>query len=85
MAALNLRNRSVVFRVTEQEYNSLKSACQAAGRHSLSDYTRSQLLLKMQTNQADEIIGRRFLELDEKLTAIQRLTQQLVDAIRAAE
>lgn len=83
MATLNRRNRTVIFRVTEQEYNCLKSACAAAGGRSLSDYTRSELLFRPRVDSSDGLIRQRVLEMDKKLTEIQELAQQMFDALGA--
>jgi hypothetical protein len=83
VGTLNRRNRTVIFRVTEQEYNCLKSACAAAGGRSLSDYTRSELLCRPRDDSSDSLIRQRFLEMDQKLTEIQALAQQMFDALGA--
>jgi hypothetical protein len=83
MATLNRRNRTVIFRVTEQEYNFLRSACAAAGGRSLSDYTRSELLSRPRVDSSEDLIWQRVLEMDQKLTEIQELAQQMFDALGA--
>jgi hypothetical protein len=44
VALLKPRNRSVVFRLTQEEYDSLRAACIRSGGRSLSDFARTSLL-----------------------------------------
>lgn len=84
VAGVNRRNRSVIFRVTEQEYDLLKSACAAAGGRNLSDYTRSELLSGSNNGSVDSVIWRRFLEIDQKLAEVYRLASEIFERIQAA-
>jgi hypothetical protein len=70
MASLHTRNRIVVFRLSDEEYNSLRSACVAAGGRSLSDFTRSELLTVVQTDSRSSAIERKFVEIDRKLDEV---------------
>jgi hypothetical protein len=79
------RDRTVVFRVTEQEYNNLKSACDAAGGRSISDYTRSELLSGGRNGSADVFLLQRFLEIDRKLTEVYQLTKQMLECVRSTK
>ena len=44
MAITKPRNRTVLFRLTQQEYEMLQSACTANEARSLSDYARDRIL-----------------------------------------
>lgn len=44
MSVLKPRNRILIFRLTQDEYQDLQSACIAKGARSLSDFARSKLL-----------------------------------------
>lgn len=44
MAVTKPRNKAVLFRVTEDEYNRLIHACSSGGARSLSDFARARLL-----------------------------------------
>jgi hypothetical protein len=79
------RDRSVVFRVSEQEYNCLKSACEAAGGHTLSEYTRSELLSGMHAAFGESLLAQRFFEIDRKLAELYRLTNQMLKYVIAGE
>ena len=83
VTVLSRRNRCVIFRVSEQEYESLKSACDAAGTRSLSDYTRSKLFMveKAKTRE-DRIVGS-FLNMNQKLTELYQLTKQVFESLQA--
>lgn len=65
-----------MFRLSEQEYRCLKSACDAAGGHTLSEYTRSELLIGVHAS--SETLLQRFLEIDRKLTELCQLTTHLL-------
>lgn len=73
-----------MFRVNEQEYNCLKSACDAAGGHSLSEYTRSELLSGMHNGSSEALLLQRFLEIERKLTKLHELTNQMLECMLAA-
>ena len=85
MPSLHQRNRIVVFRLSEEEYNSLRSACDAAGGRTLSDFTRSELLTLVQTADAGSGIERKFGEIDRKLNALQTLVKHVSDHITALD
>ncbi len=48
MSVLKPRTRLVNFRLSEEEFDSLKTACQNSGARSLSDFARSAVLLSME-------------------------------------
>jgi hypothetical protein len=77
------RDRTVVFRVTEQEYNNLKSACDQAGGRSISDYTRSELLAGTRAGCSDAVLLQRFSEIDHKLSEVHQLTKLMLECMRA--
>jgi len=81
VATLGRRNRCVIFRVTEQEYDCLKSACDAAGTHSLSDYARTKLLIGTKAKSREDRILGRFLKMDQMLTDVYQLTRQVFESI----
>jgi hypothetical protein len=83
MATLNQRNRIVVFRLTQDEYNSLKSACVASGGRNMSDFTRSELLTIVQSNGHSSAIEQKFAALDRKLTDLHNLVQRIAGATDA--
>jgi hypothetical protein len=48
MSVLKPRNRLVNFRLSEEEFECLRTACQASGARSLSDFARSAVLQSME-------------------------------------
>lgn len=82
MTALKPRNRVVVFRVTQDEYNCLKSACATAGGRNLSEFTRSELLTFIQTDSLGGVIQRRFSDLEQKLAELQLSLQTLARLVQ---
>ncbi|MBI4874387.1 MAG: hypothetical protein HY822_07130 [Acidobacteria bacterium] len=72
MSILKRRNRIVVFRLTEEEYDNLRNACVTRGARNVSDYARSQLLLAMERDRS-EVLER----LSELQTWMRRLEKFL--------
>jgi hypothetical protein len=81
MASLHQRNRIVVFRLSQEEYNSLRSACVAAGGRNLSDFTRSELLTVVQTDGRGSALERKVVEIDRKLSDLHNLIQRVSERI----
>jgi hypothetical protein len=48
MSVLKPRNRLVNFRLSEEEFQGLKAACETSGARSLSDFARSAVLSSME-------------------------------------
>ncbi|MBV9764458.1 MAG: hypothetical protein JOZ48_06390 [Acidobacteriaceae bacterium] len=83
MPRVKPRNRIVVFRVTEEEYNSLLTACALSGGRSLSDYARSELLSTI-TSEAPAGISRcRCFDMDQKVSEIHRLLKNVFEIVSA--
>ena len=83
MPSLHQRNRIVVFRLSQDEYDRLRAACDAAGGRTLSDFTRSELLTLVQTDNGGSTIERKFVEIDRKLSALQTMIKQVSERITA--
>jgi hypothetical protein len=64
------RDRLVVFRLTKEEYRLLQAACTAAGRRSVSEFTRSELLSIVQSDSVDASVRNKLLEIDQKLNVV---------------
>jgi hypothetical protein len=67
MTTLKPRNRLVVFRLSQEEYHILKSACSTQGGRNISDFTRSELLALIQSRPAGDGIQKRLVEMEQKL------------------
>jgi hypothetical protein len=61
------RDRLVVFRLTQEEYRLLQAACTAAGRRSVSEFTRTELLSIVQSDSVDASVRHKLMEIDRKL------------------
>jgi len=61
------RDRLVVFRLTQEEYQLLQTACAAAGRRSVSEFTRAELLSIVKSNSVDASVRDKLLDIDHKL------------------
>jgi hypothetical protein len=83
--SLRARNRIVVFRLSQEEYTRLRSACAAAGGRNLSDFTRTELLAAVQTDGRGAAIERRFLEMERKLDDLHTLIQRLSERVASPE
>jgi hypothetical protein len=77
MAAQCPRNRIVVFRLTDAEFNSLKSACAEHGGRNLSEFTRSELLSFLQGPPLERVVDSRFHEIQRQVEDLQRAMQQI--------
>ena len=67
----------MVFRLSQEEYDSLKTACAAAGGRNVSEYTRAELLAAIQSDSLHATVQRRFLELDRRLADLHELVKEL--------
>ena len=78
------RTRTVVFRVSEAEYERLKAASADAGARSLSDYTRTELLSSIETDSKGMKVHDRFHAIDEKLSDLQKSVLHIRDVLMSA-
>jgi len=72
-----LRNRSVIFRITQAEYDRLSLACAASGARTLSDYTRSKLLEASETDLQGSTHLDGFHAIDEKLDELKAMVNRV--------
>jgi len=82
VAVTKPRNKAVLFRVTEDEYNRLVDACSTGGARSLSDFARARLLggasSPAEPNSSPSLSLAQVEEkLDELKSAVDQLTQHL--------
>ena len=76
MPVLKRRNRIVVFRLTQDEYQDLKTACITRGARNISDFARSELLLAIQRSQPGGLS-----EVDKKLAGLQHTVQRMAELL----
>ena len=53
MAFLKRRDRAVIFRLTQDEYDNLAASSRARGARTISDYARTELLQALGRDQSD--------------------------------
>ena len=71
------RDRLVIFRVSQDEYDSLRSACVAANGRSISDYMRAELLHRPE----QDPVAQKFTEIDRKLDELRGLLEAMSQRI----
>lgn len=80
----NPRTRIINFRVTDQEYDRLLSACAIAGGNSLSEFARrTVLIVANDTATPDGGVVSRLENLDEKLARLDGSVGELVHWLKA--
>jgi hypothetical protein len=75
------RTRTVVFRVTQSEYDQLKDACSGSGARNLSDYTRTELLSHIQADAQGMTVPERFNEIDRKLGELSQAVSRISEIV----
>ena len=79
------RNRIVVFRLSQDEYQLLKAASQQAGARSLSDFTRGEVLDYLESHAASGGVDRRFASLEEQIAVLRLQLNVLLEGASHAE
>jgi hypothetical protein len=72
------RNRTVIFRVSQDEYDRLKNAVQESGSRSVSDYARTELLKSADGGNLDFAVHRGLGEMNQKVSELRTLMENLV-------
>lgn len=82
------RNRVVVFRLSEDEYRSLKEACARRGARNVSDFTRSEVLESLSDTRNGDL-DRRFKTIEQGIASLQsqfnNVLLNLLQGVRHAE
>jgi hypothetical protein len=79
MSVLRPRNRLVIFRLSEDEYEDLKAAYVSHGARSLSDFARSAVLRSAGLDKpTDEPLQTRLSSLGRKVTQIESRVERLL-------
>jgi len=71
MPVLKRRNRVVVFRLTQDEYEDLKTTCSVRGARNISDFARSELLTSIEQERRPETL------LHQKLTTLESTIERM--------
>ena len=78
MPVLKRRNRVVVFRLTQDEYQDLKTVCSVRGARNISDFARSELLTFIgQETRPEAALHGRLSEVDQKLSSLESEIQRM--------
>jgi hypothetical protein len=75
------RDRTIIFRLTQAEYDRLRLACAAAGARTLSEYTRSELLDACAAGSEGSANSRRFHSIDEKLEELKTMMKRISERV----
>jgi len=78
-----IRTRLVNFRVTDEEFEQLKTASDRLGARCLSDFARSVMLGQADPHPVSS--DDRLLSFDRRLTALERSMSRLVAALAGAQ
>lgn len=76
------RTRTIIFRVTQQEYQQLKTECDTAGVRSLSEYARSALLRSSRKDSVETFFSERLSEIERKLVDLYQSTKEILEFLR---
>ena len=71
MPVFKPRDRIVIFRLTQDEYDSLVTVCQKRGARNLTDFTRSEVLASIARELQSNARASEPKVLDEKLDSLQ--------------
>ena len=75
------RNRIVVFRLSQDEYRSLQDACIRAGARNLSEFTRSEVLERLDAEDFGGHLSRRFASLEQQIATMQFQLNNLLQGV----
>jgi hypothetical protein len=87
MAVLKRRNKMVNFRVSEDEYEYLKTLCASEGARSISDFARSAVCRSIASHAStlEEPLDRRVDRLDGKVDELGRVVRELAELVAAGQ
>lgn len=77
MSSLEPRNRVVVFRLSQEEYQALRAACSVRGGRNLSEFTRSELLAMIQSESPGHMVQKRLAQVEQTLTNLHTVLRDL--------
>ena len=85
MSVFKPRNRLVNFRLSDDEFDKLKSLCPLHGARSISDFARSSVLERLERTPQDAIepVSAAPRPLDHKVTQLETRVDQLVNLLNA--
>ncbi len=71
----------VVFRLTQEEYASLRDACRSKGGRNLSEFTRSELLALLRTESIAALMHERFGGVERRLAQLEGVVAGLASLL----
>ena len=77
MPVFKPRDRIVIFRLTQEEYDSLIAVCHKRGSRNLTDFTRSEVLASIARELHPQGRSETGSEIDEKLENLQSQVQYI--------
>ena len=77
MSALSPRNRIVVFRLSQDEFETLKCACAEKGGRNLSEFTRSELLSFLHAQPPEYLIHSKLDAIARQLVSMRTEMQEM--------
>ena len=80
MAILKRRNRIVVFRLSQDEYEGLRAACAERGAPSISSFARAELLTALNRDRLSAV----HQQLSNLQSSVQRMTK-ILESISASK
>ena len=83
MSVLRPRNRLVNFRLSEDEFEKLKTSCSTLGARSVSDFARSAVLDRMDQPVGQETSRTRIQHLDGKVFELELRVGQLLGLLQS--
>jgi hypothetical protein len=84
MSVLRPRNRLVNFRLSEDEFESLKLACENSGARSISDFARGSVLERIgATQEVRSVAPSRVSQLDQKVSELEGRVGELLNLLQA--
>jgi hypothetical protein len=83
MSVLKPRNRLVNFRLSEEEFSAMKSACEKSGARSLSDFARGAVLHAM--TEAEGGASMTLVRLDGVVTTLESRVEQLLRLLEGVQ
>jgi hypothetical protein len=81
----NIRDRVVVFRLSQDEYRSLRETCESRGARNLSDFTRSEVLAFLNPATRQDRLNLRFAALEEEIAALKTAVAHLKHLLKGAD
>jgi uncharacterized protein (DUF1778 family) len=75
MTALKRRTRAIIFRLTDDEYDALKTACAQRGARTVSDFARTELLRSVALGRKD--VTDKLTEIESGVQRLERMLQVL--------